>query len=145
VEESGKELGAVQYETRTCRVCGAKFFATADRSSVQLVSCAELHFAGKGEGRTAPAHRGRLFRKRPLKATRLRSFSKWLRGPRRFIVEINGIPFDLFYDTDRNTGRIRSMPHEHALGFFGAIFLRSCKLAVCMRRCQAGRSAPAHR
>ena len=30
VEESGKELGSVQQEARTCPVCGTKFFATAD-------------------------------------------------------------------------------------------------------------------
>ena len=31
VEEPGKEAGSVQQEPRTCPVCGAKFFATADR------------------------------------------------------------------------------------------------------------------
>ena len=30
-EESGKEMGSVQAEARTCPVCGTKFFATADR------------------------------------------------------------------------------------------------------------------
>ena len=31
MEEPGKELGLVQRESRTCPVCGTKFFATADR------------------------------------------------------------------------------------------------------------------
>ena len=32
VEEPGKELGSVQQESRTCPVCGTKFFATADKA-----------------------------------------------------------------------------------------------------------------
>ena len=33
VEESGKKLGSAQDETRTCPVCGTKFFATSDSES----------------------------------------------------------------------------------------------------------------
>jgi hypothetical protein len=31
VEESGKDPGSVQQQTRTCPVCGTKFFTTDDR------------------------------------------------------------------------------------------------------------------
>ena len=45
-QESGKEVGSVQQEPRTCPVCGTKFYATADGGFCPVCI---LHGAAGGE------------------------------------------------------------------------------------------------